>query len=125
MATPAQSLTRQHARATEQAAAYFRDLAKSGELPLTPADLEAAVKKFQTELKRSEKATNAFLAAYLKDEPLPQSYFEAWASVETMYRWRMLPADQAPLVTETLNGKVCIKPTEFFRALKLHGRAKA
>lgn len=120
MATSKQ-LTKEHAAAAERAASYFALLAKSGELPLTPDDFAARVKEFYGELDKRQAQANALVLAALQDQPCPCSLYRAWASWDVINQWSKKSVD--PLPTELLNGKLCIKPSDFFRAFKTHGKA--
>lgn len=120
MATTAQ-LTKEHAKAAERAGEYFAMLAKAGELPFTPDDFAARVKAFYAELDKRQEAANALVLAALQDQPCPCALFKPWASWDAIRNWSRKETD--PLPTELLNGKLCIKPSDFFRAFKLHGKA--
>lgn len=125
MAVPAQSTksdTKAHAQAVAKAAEYFTFLAKRGELPLTEAEFDARVKGFYEGLEARLELSNALLMAYLQDQPCPQALFRPWASAATIWQWRN--TEKNPLPAVTLNGKVMIKPSDFFAALALHGEEK-
>lgn len=111
-----------HAHAIAQAAAFFADAAKRGELPMTEGEFAARVKEFYAKLEAKLELSHALLLAVLSDEPCPQQLFAPWASTTTIYEWRRAAKD--PLPVAILNGRVCIKPRDFFAALKRHGETK-
>lgn len=119
MATSLQ-LTKEHAKAAERAGEYFAMLAKCGELPITLDDFEARVKKFYAELDERQAQANALIFAALQDQPCPCALFKPWASWDTISAWSKKETD--PLKTELLNGKLCLRPSDFFAALKRHGK---
>lgn len=67
-------------------------------------------------LKKNQEAANALVLAVLADEPCPVSLFRPWASYAQIRLWSM--SEKKPLSTVKLNGKLCVKPTDFFRALR-------
>lgn len=113
---------RQHAAAIAKAASFIAELAQRNELPLTPAEFEERVSAFYRGLEQKLGASNALLLAIVADEPCPQSFFAPWASASVIWQWRS--AENDPLPSVSLNGKVCIRPSDFFHALKTHGSAK-
>jgi hypothetical protein len=119
---PDKAQAKDHAHAMEQAADFIRELARRNELPLTEKEFNERVEAFYASLKKQLSAANALLLAVIKDEPCPQSLFEPWASAPTIWQWRT--ADAHPLQSECLNGKVMIRPSAFFAALKFHGKPK-
>ncbi|HEX2100601.1 MAG TPA: hypothetical protein VHF69_08065 [Candidatus Synoicihabitans sp.] len=91
----------------------------------TPVDRESVnrIERVSKDLQRERERAHALALAYLADEPCPLELFRPWASRVTVWRWTK--AKEEPLATELLNGKVCCRPSAFFRALKKHGRAVA
>ena len=121
MATTAQ-ITKGHARAAQAAAEYFALLARAGELPITPDNFNERVKAFFFELNERHESATALVLGVLEDQPCPCALFKPWASYPTIRLWAMRPgADRLP--TQLLNGKLCIRPSDFFAAFKLHGKA--
>jgi hypothetical protein len=118
---PAQD-ARAAVRAIAAAHSYLEAISKGEHIPLTPADLRQAIDDFKAVLKKHELRTNAWVLAVVQDQPCPQSLYAPWASVPQIWYWRK--AEKDPLPTVELNGKVCIKPTDFFRALAVHGKPK-
>lgn len=110
---------KEHARAITAAAEFFAAAAKRGELPLTEAEFEARVKEFYAKLEENVKLSNALLLAVLRDEPCPQVLFAPWASTHAIWQWRHATKD--PMPAQMLNGKVMIRPSDFFAALRRHG----
>lgn len=110
-----------HALAIERAAVFFAAAAKRGELPLTPDEFEERVKEFFTGLETKLGLSNALMMAAWEDRPVPQACYKAWASAPVVYTWRH--AEKNPLPVVTLNGKIMIKPSDFFAALRTHGRS--
>lgn len=120
MATTKQ-LTQEHARAAERAADYFAMLAKCGELPITPDGLTEHARAFFKKLDAREEQCVALVLAALEDQPCPCALFKPWASWDTITAWSKKSVD--PLPTQLLNGKLCVVPSQFFAALKRHGKA--
>lgn len=114
---------KEHAAAAKKAADYFLDLARRSELPMSPVEFDERVRQFFTQLDARLGEANALALAALEDRPVPQSFFAAWASKTTIWRWRS--AKNQPLKCEDINGQIMIRPSDFFRALELHGRAAA
>jgi hypothetical protein len=112
-----------HAAAIAKAAEFFSAAAKRGELPLTPEEFETRVTEFYRGLEAKLELSNALLLAVQLDQPCPQSLFAPWASTAAIWQWRK--AEKNPLPAVSLNGKVCIKPSDFFAALKTHGKEAA
>ena len=102
---------------------YLAALARSGEIPTTPEDLAHAVAEFKGALSANQAAANALVLAVLNNEPCPVSLFKPWASYAQIRLWSMR-TDEHKLTTELLNGKLTVRPVDFFRALKALGRAK-
>lgn len=119
MATSLQ-LTKEHAKAAERAAEYFSLLAKCGELPITPDGLTEHARAFFKKLDAREEQCVALALAALADQPCPCSLFRPWASWDVINAWSKKETD--PLKTELLNGKLCLRPSDFFAALKRHGK---
>lgn len=117
--TDPKSITVDHAKAVQRAADYFAQLARGGELPFTPAGLERRAKEFFNRMDEKLGASNALALAALHDLPCPQSLFAPWASPSVIWQWRRAKVD--PLPVEILNGKVMLKPSAFFAALRQHG----
>jgi hypothetical protein len=111
--------TREHAETLIRAGEYFQILARRGELPMTPAEFEERVKQFFDTLQDKVEAANALAYAALADKPVPLAFFAPWASTSTIWWWRKAKTDPLPVVT--LNGKLCVKPSDFFKALEKHG----
>lgn len=106
-------------RALNEARDYLTEVTSfRGEIPPTRAEFDAAVFEMR-ELRTEYLEMRALLMAYLEDEPCPQQMFTAWASTPRIRDWRNAETD--PLPTVELNGKVCIRPSDFFAALKRHG----
>lgn len=114
---------KEHAAAAKKAADYFIELARRSELPLTEREFEERVGEFFKQLDTRLGEANALVFAALEDRPMPQSFFAPWASKSAIRTWRL--AKNSPLKCETMNGQIMIRPSEFFRALELHGRAAA
>jgi hypothetical protein len=95
----------------------------SADVQITRKEFDAAVAEVRKVAKDALR-WQAFSLAVLEDEPCPVSLFKPWASYAQIRLWSMRPKDQAPLRTQLLNGKLCVVPTEFFSALKRHGRAR-
>ena len=123
MPTTSQDTLREHAKAAHAAAEFFQQLARNADLPLTEQAFEERVRQFVTDLDKRLALSNAIVMAVLRDEPMPQSAFALWASPSVIWHWRN--AKKNPLPTVELNGKIAIKPSDFFTALKLHGKASA
>ena len=117
--------TRKHAYAVAEAARHFQQLAASGEMPLTPAELQAALGKMAARVESCVEQLPAMELAAKLDAPLPVACYRPWASYAVVRLWAMRK-DEDQLPTALLNGKLCVKPSDFFRALaKLGRRAKA
>lgn len=114
---------RAQAESLLQAAEFFQTLARRSELPLTPDEFDARVKAFYEQLDEKLALSNAIVMAVLRDEPMPQSVYSPWASSSMLWQWRA--ASEHPLPFSVFNGKVMIKPSDFFAALKHHGKASA
>lgn len=73
------------------------------------------------DLRHEREWSHAMVLAVIADEPVPVSLFRPWACRATIWRWStQVEKDRMP--TELLNGKTCVRPSDFFAALKLHGR---
>lgn len=120
-ATPKREALR-HAEMAQQAAEYFRLLARGDALPFTPIDFEVRVKEFFARLETTHDASNALALAALRDEPVPVSLFRAWAGYDMIRRWSLVEGPDR-LETELLNGKRCCKPSAFFKAFRTLGKA--
>ena len=108
-----------HAAAMERAAKYFSTAAGRSMLP---AEFDARVAAFFESFEKKLKESNTFAFAVLKDVPCPQDFFEAWAGRKRIWEWRHEKV--GPLPSDTINGKVMSKPSDFFAALERHGRKR-
>lgn len=111
-----------HAEAAQQAAEYFRLLARGDALPFTPVDFDVRVKEFFERMNVNLQASNALAIGALRDEPCPVALFEPWAGYKTIRRWSLVKGPDR-LETELLNGKRCVRPSLFFKAFKSLGKA--
>lgn len=114
--------TKEHARNAAKAAEFFVGLAKAGQLPVTSEDFRERVEEFFAKLDERQGVANALVLGAIKDEPCPVSLFKPWASYDQIRLWSKRD-DADRLETEVLNGKLCVKPSAFFTALKKLGRA--
>jgi hypothetical protein len=106
-------------RAVNEARDYLMEVTSfRGEIPPTRAEFDAAVFEMR-ELRIEYLGMRALLMAYLEDEPCPQQMFSVWASRPRILEWRN--AEKDPLPAVELNGKICVRPSDFFAALKRHG----
>lgn len=122
------SRAQQHAGAKDaisslkRAEQFISELQEGAKIPVTPDDLKRGIEEFSATLKKNQDAANALVLAVLADEPCPVSLFRPWASYAQIRLWAM--RDKKPLPTQKLNGKLCVKPTDFFRALREHGKGQ-
>ena len=100
---------------------YLAAIARTGEIPTTPEDLAQAVAEFRGALSANQAAANALVLAVLNNEPCPVSLFKPWASYAQIRLWSMRD-DEHRLTTELLNGKLTVRPVDFFRVLKALGK---
>jgi hypothetical protein len=120
--TTSKAMTREHAAAMIRAGEYLQILARRGELPLTEREFEERVSNVFATLQSKVEAANALAYAALDNKPLPVAFFQPWASAPTIRKWRF--ASENPLPVLQLNGKNCVRPADFFKALDQHGRVK-
>lgn len=114
---------KEHAAAAKRAAEFFTLLAKSGDIPITPDNFKERVEEFFANLDERFGAANALVLAAHRDEWCPVSLFKPWASYATIRIWSMsIGPDRLP--TQLLNGKLCVQPSAFFKALHRLGKAK-
>lgn len=122
MPAPAQSKAQRVLRQLEEAREFIEEIVTAQALPVTRDELAAEVDLFRDALRNGHKASAALIMAVLDDQPIPQTAYAAWASKTVIYAWRK--AETNPLPAVELNGQVCVKPSDFFKALREHGRAK-
>lgn len=101
---------------------YLAALARTGEIPTTPADLAQAIEQFKSTLTANQASANALVLAVLNNEPCPVSLFKPWASYAQIRLWS-LRNDEHRLPAEVLNGKLTVRPVDFFRVLKALGKS--
>lgn len=107
--TPAPSSTVSRARIV-RALAMVKDIVSNLPNDLCQED-EPLEARLRAEFRRSIQETQAFVLALVADEECPMKMFAAYASPRRIREWR-----SANKLTCTLkNGKLCCKPTEFFR----------
>lgn len=70
--------------------------------------------RLRAEARRHEQFINAFVLAYISDQPSPISLFRPWASYGSFRRWELTRR----IKLHRANGKVCVEPNEFFRFWK-------
>jgi hypothetical protein len=119
MSTIPQSKAARVLRQLEEAQQYLDELVKLQALPVTPEELRAEFDVTRERMKDMAGASIAMVLAIIEDHPVPVSAFKMWASARTIARWRQ--AETSPLAWVELNGKVCVTPSDFFRALRQHG----
>lgn len=69
------------------------------------------VEQIRQEAKKIEAANTAFVLAFISDEYSPIGLFSAWASKRRIREWKA----EGKISTTYKNGKLCIRPSEFFR----------
>lgn len=75
------------------------------------AEALALVDQIREEARRIEAANTALVLALLADEYTPIGVFSAWASKRRVREWKAA----GKISTAYKNGKLCIRPSEFFR----------
>lgn len=78
--------------------------------PVTEGDVRDIIAEAREELREEMDKANAFILAFLQNEPIPlMPFFHPWASKPTILKW-----EKAGLKLERFNAKTMCRPKAFF-----------
>jgi len=107
-----------------EAERFLEEITRFGaEIQLTRQEFDALVAELRA-MRKELLGWQVLAVSLLENEFVPVRVFKPWASYSQIHIWSKLPADQSPIETRLLNKKSCCRPSDFFAALKRHGRAR-
>lgn len=89
--------------------------------PVTEGEVQDLVAEAKEDVRDEIAKANAFILAFLQDEPIPLKFFKPWGSKPTFLEW-----EREGLKLERFNCKTMVRPKVFFEFLEAQlGKGRA